>query len=260
MIKIFDKNWAIEYLKEKDYISNLNIIGAIQNISVEQFESSEAILEIFVDDVNQPKGIIVKEHEYWHYIYAEHDDFIAYAKKAYFDQLPSYGIDACDEKAYEILKKDRVLEWEERCILLYVDPKTFKPIEKKSDIRRGTVKDKEMVNDFYTFKDDSSLYFIEESLKNRPSSFYYDQDEPVAWVLMHRDDSIGIMYTKEQYRHRGIAYELTMDLLDQVMKVNKVPFIHIGLHNHPSFKLAEKCGFQKYKPVYWFGIHNEKKF
>lgn len=256
MIQIFDKQKIIDYLKAQDEILNLNIIGAIENISPEKFGSETAGLEIYVDDPESPNGVVVREHGYWHYCYGENDDFIYLAKAEIFDHYDAYGIDASHQRVFEILKEGRTLEWEEPCKLLYLKPEDFKPVDNRLNLADGTTDLAEIINEHYTFKDESSLYFIEESLRNRPSSVYYADGEPVAWVLVHRDDSMGIMYTKDAYRGKGIAYDLSMNLLNKLIVCGKTPFIHIGLENTASFKLAEKCGFKPYETIYWFGIKN----
>jgi predicted GNAT family acetyltransferase len=101
------------------------------------------------------------------------------------------------------------------------------------------------------------LTYIKDNLINRPSSFYRVDNEPVAWVMLHRDNSVGIMYTKEAYRGKGLAYQLSMDILDQVISSNNIPFIHINIGNDASYNLAAKCGFKRYKEVFWFGIHKK---
>ena len=99
---------------------------------------------------------------------------------------------------------------------------------------------------------------IKDNLQNRPSSVYRIDGEAVAWVLVHRDNSIGIMYTKEEYRGKNIAYELSMNLLKEIIKRNQIPYIHIGIGNEASFRLARKCGFRRYKQIFWFGINDKK--
>ncbi len=78
--------------------------------------------------------------------------------------------------------------------------------------------------------------------------------EAVAWVLLHRDNSMGIMYTKKEFRGKNIAYQLSTDIIKKVIAKGQIPFIHIGTENTASFKLASKCGFIRCKEIYWFGV------
>lgn len=252
MIKYTNKEKIIEFLRNEDEIANLNMIGAIENIT--GHKDGKPLLEIYVDNLEHPNGVIVKEYDYWHYIYHRNTEFLRNAKENYFDALESYGVDASDEAVYNYLKKDRMLEWEEFCTLLYLDE--MKVYEPKVPIYDGCIEYANMINDHYTYKDEESLYFIKDNLINRPSSIIKVNDEPVGWILMHRDGSVGIMYIKEEHRLKGYAYELSMSLLKKVVDLGNIPFIHININNQASFKLAEKCGFKKYKQVFWFGIKN----
>lgn len=256
LLKCKNKEYIIEYLKKEDEIANLNIIGALQNINKTIFNNSEDDLEIYVDQLNSPNWIIVKEYSYWHYIYVKNYDYVHYLKKEYFDKLSEYGVDACDEKVYEILSNDRKLDWIENCILLYVDDEVN--YINKIQIESGMISDAKEINDYYTFKDECSLEFIKDNLKNRPSSVYRINGILIAWVLLHRDDSIGIMYTKKEYRGQNIAYELSMNVLKKVIKSGRIPFIHVAKENEHSLLLAKKCGFKIKKLVIWFGINNRK--
>ena len=254
MIEVFDKKTIITFLREEDEIANLNMIGAIENIDQGIFDNPNDRLRMYVDNVTSPNGVVVQEHEYWFYVYAKNDEFIYYIKNNFFNQFDEYGFDAVDKKVYDILLDGEPMDWDEVCELLYYDPKSHKVYESKLELTDGTIDDARLVDDYYTFKDETSFEFIQDNLRHRPSSFYRVDGEAVAWVMMHRDNSMGIMYTKKEYRGKNIAYELSMDLLNKLVEKNQIPFIHIGVENNASFKLANKCGFKKYKTIYWFGI------
>lgn len=257
MYSIDDKEFIIDFLRREDEIANLNIIGAIENINEGLFDDPEDDLKIYVDDLKSPNGVVVNEHTYWYYVYAKNDDFIYHIRDHFFSNIEEYGFDAVDKRVFEILSKDQCVEWEEPCTLLYVDPKTYQKVECKFDLTEGSIDDAETVDEHYTFKDEFSLTYIKDNLKHRPSSFYRHNNLPAAWVMLHRDNSVGIMYTKEAYRGQGLAYALSMSIIDKVIDSNHIPFIHINIDNHASYSLAAKCGFKKYKEVFWFGIQKK---
>lgn len=254
MIEVFDKKQMIEFLRTEDEIANLNMIGAIENIKGDIFNNPKDQLRMFVDNIEAPNGAIVQEYSYWYYVYAKNEAFIYYIKEHFFKDKLSYGFDAVDRRVYDILKEGETLEWEEICELLYVIPSEFKAHAGEYTITDGTTADAEIINDHYTFKDEITYDFILDNLRHRPSSVYRVDGEPVAWVLLHRDNSMGIMYTKKAYRGKNIAFELSMDIISKVIQKGQIPFIHIGIENQPSFILAKKCGFKPYKTIYWFGI------
>ncbi len=258
MNRCYDKELIINFLTEEDEISNLNIIAIIKNFDGALFKSSIEELEIYVDDIKNPNCVVVKEYDYWHYIYARNEKYLDLLKRDYFDKNLNFGVSGSDEKVFKKLKEGRNIEWEEHCILLWLDKDEFKLNESELDITDAIVEDAKIIDDYYTFKDETSYEFIKDDIKNRPSSVHKINGDLVSWVLIHRDNSIGIMYTKEEYRGKNLAYELSMDLLNKVIVKNQIPYIHIGVENDASFRLAEKCGFKKYKPIFWFGINDEK--
>lgn len=255
MVEVFDKEKVISFLKE-DEIANLNIIGAIKNIGMGIFNNPLDRLRMYVDNEDNPNGVVVQEHQYWFYVYARNDAFIYHIKKTFFSKLSSYGFDAVDKRVYDILLEDNHMAWDEVCSLLYLDPNEFEPVEPTIDLTDGHESDARLIDDHYTYKEEGSYDFIRDNLKNRPSSVYRVDGQPVAWVLLHRDNSMGIMYTQKAYRGQNIAYELSMDIIQKVIKKGDIPFIHIGLGNEASFALAKKCGFKRYKEIYWFGVKN----
>ena len=49
-------------------------------------------------------------------------------------------------------------------------------------------------------------------LENVPDAEVYVDGDIASWVLMHNDNSMGIMYTKEEYRGRGMKKKLPLTL------------------------------------------------
>lgn len=246
MINVALNQKLIDLIKT-DHISNLHLLSVL-----ELSNHSNYTLEFLVDHIEKPNGIIIKENDYWHYIYALNESFLSTAK-AYFDELDSYGVDACDKGVYDYMVRNRKIEWEEHCILHYHKDEIPMPTMALESIQ---ITDLEMINDLYTYKDEESLEAIRENILERPSSIYRVNGLGVAWVMVHRDGSIGIMFVKDSYRNQGLAYQLTLDVLHKVKAENKIPFIHINVENKPSLALAKKCGFTKYKNIFWYGIKN----
>lgn len=258
MIRCYDNEFIIGYLKQEDEISNLNIIAVVENVDTSISNNPSDGLEIYVDDIKSPNCVVVREYNYWHYVYAKNEKYLDLLKKDYFDKNNNFGVSGSDEKVFRKLSEGRTLEWEEHCILLWLDKDDFKIIKSELDITDAVVGDAKIIDDYYTFRDETSYEFIKDDIKRRPSSVYKINGELISWVLIHRDNSIGIMYTKEEHRGKNIAYELSMNLIKKVIKKNQIPYIHVGIENEASFRLAKKCGFKKHKPVFWFGINDEK--
>lgn len=170
LIKAEKSKALMDFLKE-DFLINLNTIGIIKN---------EPEVDIFVDNVEKPKGVVV-----------------------------------------------------------------YKDID---------IKDTEVIDAYYEFRGDHSLAAIKRDILNRPSSGVYVDGELVCWVLTHDDNSLGIMYTKEEHRRKGYAVDVTIDIASKHIAKGSVPYLQIIERNNMSPGLAKKCGFVECGEVVWFGI------
>ena len=74
------------------------------------------------------------------------------------------------------------------------------------------------------------------------------------WLLVHEDDSLGIMYTLEEHRRKGYAEVVTRDLVRKQLAAGRTPFLQIRDDNGMSPGLALKCGFVKEGNCDWFGL------
>ena len=164
MIEVFNKEKIIEFLRDEDEIANLNMIGAIENIDGSIFNNPEDRLRIFVDDEDNPNGVVVQEYSYWFYVYAKNDGFIYYIKEHFFRDKKTYGFDAVDKRVYDILLEGREMDWDEVCELLYMDPKDFVPYDNQIELTDGLPSDARIIDDHYTFKDEISYDFILDNL------------------------------------------------------------------------------------------------
>ncbi len=246
MIENKNKSMIIDYLKSQDLIANQNIIGIIKN-------DPEA--RIYTDQAESISGVLVRSGTYFNYLYAQTSDFLDAVKSSFFTEA-NYGFSGVLTDTASQIMTNKTVEWSNPCHLYYVpsDCKILPP----SDIyiRTLTIDDAEKINNHYNFKSDQSLSKIQKDLLDRPSSGYMVNDELVAWVLVHEDNSLGIMYVMEEHRGKGYAEALTYDLINKVRAQGILPYIQILIDNKASVNLAKKCGFIPYlkDTVVWFGI------
>jgi len=71
----------------------------------------------------------------------------------------------------------------------------------------------------------------------------------IAWGITQDDGAIGFLYVLPEYRRRGYAQDVLIDLIKKVSDENKIPFVHIEEENEKSMRLAVKLGFEKDKVV-----------
>ena len=231
-----------EYLN-KNKIANANIIGVIEN---------EPEAEIYVDNEESPNIVLVR-YEYFNYIYTEDDELLEEMLENLFKDN-FYGFSGVYRPLAEKIRKRYSITWESRCALYYLPEKNLNLSLIKNPVKAVDLEDAKTVDEFYTYRYPGSIEKINKDLLNRPSSAVYIDSDIASWVLVHNDNSMGIMYTKEEYRKRGYAIDVTIDLASKIISQGKVPFLQIVESNTMSPELAANCNFVKHGYADWFGI------
>lgn len=243
MLKETKYNDNLKRLLEEDRIYNLNIIGIIENSKDRK---------IYVDDENKPSGVLVNDG-YFNYMYTNNDSFLDTVIKEIFQRKGEYGFSAVKPDIAKKIKEKYEVKWHNPCVLYYHDQDIDIDCI-KTDVRRLEPEDAKEVDKYYTYRDENSIYDIKHSIENRETSCIYKDGELASWLLIHDDNSLGPMYTKKEYRKEGYAVDVTLDLVNKIRNLGKIPFLHIVEDNVASHRLAKKCGFKPYNKCEWFGV------
>lgn len=242
MIKTTVSDKILNFLKT-DLIQNLNILGIIENVPT---------AEIYVDNEDAPKGVLVR-NGYFSFVYTKEESFIDDILENVIKKDDFYGFSGLEENTANKLRKHITNQWESPCDLYYLPKENFNPSLKKNATREISLEDAEKIDINYAYRNEGSLQRIKDDILYRPNSAIYVDGEIVCWVLEHNDNSMGIMYTMEDHRGKGYAVDVTIDLCDKLLKQGKIPFLQINRHNGMSPGLAKKCGFVKCGSAIWFG-------
>lgn len=237
-------NETVKNFLEKERIINLNIIGALAYLEESQ---------IYVDDSKQPEGVFVIGKGIY-YLYTKSQIFVDKVLEEFFYRPGYYAFSGVEREIADYIQSKYKVHWANPCDIYYYPHETIDRGDIQHEVRTISLEDAAMIDSFYTYQGEGSLEEIKENLKRRPSSGVYIEDELVCWVMVHEDDSMGIMYTKEAHRRKGYAVDVTIDLIDQMLKLNKTPYVQIVESNGMSPGLATKCGFVKDGKCTWFGI------
>ncbi|ABR47897.1 hypothetical protein Amet_1721 [Alkaliphilus metalliredigens QYMF] len=241
----------IKPLLGEDHIAHLNTVGRM---------NSNPEIEIYVDNLEDPKGFVLREG-YWHIPYSRHMDILlhminsfSWNKEIGFCGIPSHTAQLLREKllGYE-------LSWDEPCELFYYPNKTL-PIESGLESLPSLKPEHvETVNHHYTYKDEDSYEYLMSCIQKNPSSVILDeQNNPISWALVREDHSMGVMYTVDAHRGKGIAEKVTLDLMKKVLNYGNTPYVHIVTDNEKSKNLAIKAGFIHWGPITWFGMERKE--
>lgn len=117
-----------------------------------------------------------------------------------------------------------------------------------------TEKDAEIVDKHWEYKDEESLEYIKERIKNGISAGIDKYSKLVAWSLTHNDGSIGCIFVLEGHRKKGHAIDVLLNMAKTVQKTGNIPFLDIVEDNYRSINLAKKLGFVLDRKVCWFKL------
>lgn len=234
---------AIEAFLKEDLLVNLNILGTIEN-------NPEA--QIYVDHEKDPKCVLVNTG-YFNFLYSKEESILREVIES-FNKKGHYGFSGVEKSIADKIKENFEVEWENPCTLYYLPKENLDISKIKNELRSIDIKDAETIDQYYAFSNQGSLERIKEDILNRPSSAVYKDGEIVCWVLTHDDNSIGIMYTKEEHRKKGYAVDVTLDIAAKHLANGKIPYLQIIENNTMSPGLAKQCGFIECGRVIWFGI------
>lgn len=86
---------------------------------------------------------------------------------------------------------------------------------------------------------------IARCLSMHPSVAAFEEGNPVCWCLLHEEGSLGMLYTLPQYRRKGYALQVMVELCKRVLARGNTPFAYIVEDNVASQSLAPKYNLQR---------------
>jgi len=234
----------LDFLTQKGILAR-NLLGAIEHVDN---------LKLYVDNLENPTGVIGHE-DYFYYVVSDNASFIEEMMTTFFTKDGYYGFSGISRPLAEtILTKDVQEHWRHDCYL-YSLPRDLDLPSLDPRIESLTLDDLKEVHYYYEYQSDTSMGDIKEDILKRPSACIRVNGELAAWVLVHRDDTMGIMYTKETYRKQDLAYHTAIGLMHKLHDLGKTPYVQIHTSNNASQGLVRKLGLIKADPIVtWFGI------
>ncbi|WP_192930225.1 GNAT family N-acetyltransferase [Alkaliphilus pronyensis] len=240
--------WSIiKPLISENIHANLNTIG--------RMKSSKEI-QIYVDSLKTPKGFVLKDG-YWVIPYSKDENLI----KTMLDniELPNeVGFCGIHRKTADFVienLKNYELDWHEECDLFYLPQRLYLKYNSSTELSSLQESDVDIVNHYYTYKDEDSRNYLLDCIRNRPSSKLTDSNgNPISWALVREDYSLGVMYTISEHRKKGLAKIVTSDLVHKTIKNGTIPYLHIRSENTASKNLAKEMDFVFWDEILWFGL------
>lgn len=151
----------------------------------------------------------------------------------------------------DYLKSQYRFLWETDCYL-YVWNGEPLPYECKCDLRPVDGQYAQQISDGTHYH--AAIDDIKTCLRLHPSSAAYVNGKPVCWCLLHKEGSLGMLYTLPEYRRQGYALEVMTDITNKVIKQGDIPFAYIVQDNLASQNLAAKYNLTRRHAANYFEI------
>ncbi len=165
---------------------------------------------------------------------------------------------AWGDKHIEILKRNYSCIELERTYLFTVPRENFKGKIKHRIVELPPEFSERIVH-FWNGDNEWAKRYVESRMKKYPFFGVKINDDIAGWIGIHwiseKVASMGFLYVKEEYRHRGVAESLTTRMVEELYSRDILPTVHIRIDNIPSLNLARKLGFVVKSKQYWGGCH-----
>lgn len=247
-----DSKDSISSILEKYPIENINVIGRMKNADE---------WSLYVDGLKNATQFVfnaINGDEDWYAVFSQDPGNLKTMLRNFkfpdtvgFCGLPMDIADKVIDALY-----DYEVEWKEHCCLYYIPEEKYDYF-KNLDVSLDSLKEADLniVNDYYTYKDEGSYLYLKTCIEKNPSSVIRDESgSPISWAMMREDGSLGVMYTLKEHRKKGHALTISNDLIKKVINYGFQPYAHIIVENTPSRSMSEKAGFVHWGDVLWFGM------
>ena len=245
MINKTSANDDVKNFLIRDKIVNLNILNFLES-------NKTAVVLTYGDDIEN--GVIAANEEMGLFFLATHNaDFLRQFWDLFGDADMFFS--GVPQSIADIFLADKTPEWTSPC-KVYALLGDFAPIAADYPHEVLRPDDAPEVDRYYTYRWEESEAEIRRCIEKFDSACIRIDGELAAWCLIHEGDgSMGPLYTKEQYRRRGLAEIVTSRLVEKLIAKGLQPYVHIVESNDASVALAEKySGFVYTHDCVWFGM------
>lgn len=94
--------------------------------------------------------------------------------------------------------------------------------------------------------------YVRDRLLNGVMYGAFVEERLVAFIGIHDEGSLGMLYVEEPYRGRGIAASLEAYSVNRMLERGWIPYGNVIAGNEASVRLQEKLGFYQAKDTFWW--------
>ncbi|HPG92187.1 MAG TPA: GNAT family N-acetyltransferase [Clostridia bacterium] len=202
---------------------------------------NEANYPVYVDDIQNIGCVVIEYQKKYDYgVFGMDEKALTEAYEQFLTHKKVW-IAAGDTRVFEIYKKYGFV-YEEICNIYEYTGETQILENCPYKMRTVKVKNYKIVKSKYAYP--VTLKEIAYCGKKYPTSAIYDGDKLVCWCMVHRNGSLGPIYTLPEYRGKNLAVYVTNDIVKKILQKNMRPYLLIIVGNTSSENLSKKVGFR----------------
>lgn len=162
--------------------------------------------------------------------------FLNGIEKRFLAILEGYGFD--------IEIKDDTCAW-----MLDTQPREPKKLDSL------TLDDTQFIDKNWSYQSRKSINYIWRCIESLPSSVIRNKinDQSIAWAFSYAKSphfiNMGGMFVLPEYRRKGYASQVTIDLSNKIFHQKRKPLAHVHTENIASNELLKKIGFTKHEQI-----------
>lgn len=152
------------------------------------------------------------------------------------------------------LLKDRKCVWNFSTVRRYLPDDIIIPKRFNYELTWLEPEDALYIFEHSDYKEYSSLEYITERIKNGTSAGVRISGKLIAWAMTHDDTAIGFLRVDEEYRNKGYAEAVLVEMISKTRDIGKIPYVHVEKSNVKSMRLTTKLGFVDDRNVSWIAV------
>lgn len=225
---------------ENDKVKNVSIINFIRNYRIGTFDMLGGAVLV--------RG---RSDEDWIYISCKSSDDLIQLLEGLDEGDKCFA--AIEDWMLPYIIKGREARSRLTSIKLVYDQNTPLP-PVKANITRLSTADARYVFDNSIYKEYISVPYIEERIDQGVALGIRKDGRLIAWAITHDDGAIGFLNVLEDYREKGYGTQITAAIINKLLELGELPFVHIEEENTKSMSLALKLGFRMDRCMHWIKL------
>lgn len=225
-------------MKHKE--KNISILGFIENYPISKiFKEGDTIL-------------ILGDSDYlWAYISSDNKKEIKRIMEKfnfetkYFASLENWMI--------PIITKDKEIDWK-LSTYRFILPKNVKIDSLDYPVRKLSISDANYIYDNSTYKEFTSVDYINERIKKGVSVGISKNNELVGWGLTHDDGALGFLHVIPKFRGKGYGKNIVKALIKKKRELGKSVFLNVEAQNIKAKSLYTNLGFLLDREISWVKV------